>query len=58
MIRPVSNRRLEYNALVISFAMAFGLDAIVADGPFFPTLDPPLAACQTACLGSLPQLWI
>ncbi len=50
---PVHRGRLEDNALVVTFAMAFGFDAVVAYRPLLAALDPPLSASQASGLGPL-----
>jgi hypothetical protein len=56
--RPVTDRRLEDDALIVAFAMPLGLDAVVAGWPFLSAFDATLATCEAAGLGPLAKLWI
>jgi hypothetical protein len=58
MVWPVPDGRLEDDALVVAFALAFGLDAVGAGGSLFAALDPPLAAGEASGLGPLPRLCV
>lgn len=58
MVWPISNGRLEDDALVVALALSFRLDTVGTGRSFFTTLDTSLSACQAAGLGPLPHLWI
>jgi hypothetical protein len=58
MSRPVPNGRLENYTLIVALTLALGLDAVVAGGTLFSTLDASLSASQAAGLGSLPHLGV
>lgn len=51
--RKVTNRRFPDDARIVALTVPFGLDTIPAERAFFTTLDPALAARQTARLGAL-----
>ena len=48
MIRPVPDGRLEDDALIVAFALAFRLDAVGTRRPLFATFDSPFAAIFAA----------
>jgi len=56
--RPVTDGWLEDDALIVTFAVPLGLDAVVAGWPFLSTFDATLATCEAAGLGPLAKLWI
>lgn len=58
VIRPVPDGRLEDDALVVAFTLAFRLDAVGTRRPLFAALDSPFAAGQAAGFGPLPRLWV
>ena len=58
MPRPVPNRGLEHDTLIIALALALGLDTVVARRTFFSALDAALSTCEAACLGPLPHLGV
>ena len=51
--RPVTDGRLEDDALVVAFAMPLGLDAVVAGRSFLSAFDATLATREAAGLGPL-----
>jgi len=56
MVGPVSDGRLEDNALVVALTLTLRLDAVRTGRPLLTALDPPLAAGEAAGLGPLPRL--
>ena len=43
--RPVAERLLPYDSLVVTLALTLRFETITAGRPLFATLDAPLAAC-------------
>ena len=58
MIRPISNRGLEDNSLVVALTLSFGLDAVGTGWSLLATLDTSLPAGQAPSLGPFPHLWV
>jgi hypothetical protein len=56
VVWPVTDGRLEDDALVVALALAFRFDAVAAGWSFFAALDAAFAACQAASLGPFSHL--
>lgn len=58
VIWPIPDGRLEDDALVIAFALAFRLDAVGTGRSFLAALDPPFAASQAPSLCPLSRFCV
>ena len=58
MVRPLADRLLEDNTLIIALALTLRLNAIIANGSLLTALDASFPASQAARLGPLPHFGI
>lgn len=58
MVRPVPERRLEDDALIVPFTLSFGLDTVATRRPLLAALDAPFPTREAAGLCPLPHLGV